>query len=126
VHWFDFDKFYAEARRVLKPGGVIAIWCYSLLEISPEIDRLIRDLYVNIVGKYWPPERRWVDEVYGTLPFPFKEVKAPFFSMITEWDLPEFMGYLRTWSAVQRFMEKKGMIRSIRFLKNCSHCGAIT
>jgi hypothetical protein len=78
------------------------------LEISPEIDRLIRDLYVNIVGEYWPPERRWVDEGYRTLPFPFKKIKAPFFSMITEWDLPEFMGYLRTWSAVQRFMEKEG------------------
>jgi ubiquinone/menaquinone biosynthesis C-methylase UbiE len=108
VHWFDFDKFYVEARRVLKPGGVIAVWSYSLLEVSPEIDRVIRDLYVNVVGSYWPPERRWIDEGYRTLPFPFKEIIAPSFSMISQWDLAELMGYLHTWSALQRFMEKEG------------------
>lgn len=108
VHWFDFDKFYMEAQRVLKPGGVIAVWSYSLLEISPQTDPVIRDLYKNIVGPYWPPERRWIDEGYRTLPFPFEEIKAPSFSMITRWNLPQFIGYLHTWSAVQRFMEKEG------------------
>ncbi len=26
LHWFDLDAFYAEARRVLRPGGLIAAW----------------------------------------------------------------------------------------------------
>src|SRR5690349_22780054 len=28
VHWFDADRFNAEARRVLKPGGVILVTAY--------------------------------------------------------------------------------------------------
>lgn len=108
VHWFAIDKFYAEVRRVLKSGGVIAVWCYSLLEISPQINRIIRNLYINMVGSYWPPERQWVDKGYRTLPFSFEEIKTPSFSMISYWNLAEIMGYLRTWSAVQRFIEKEG------------------
>ena len=26
LHWFDTDAFYAEAARVLRPGGVLAVW----------------------------------------------------------------------------------------------------
>ncbi len=41
LHWFDLDKFYAEARRVLKEGGVVAAWSYSLLRISSAVDRVL-------------------------------------------------------------------------------------
>ncbi len=34
LHWFDFNAFYREARRVLKPDGLIAVWCYGLNEIT--------------------------------------------------------------------------------------------
>ena len=33
IHWFDFDGFYAEVRRVSRPHGVIAVWSYDLLRI---------------------------------------------------------------------------------------------
>jgi ubiquinone/menaquinone biosynthesis C-methylase UbiE len=26
AHWFDFERFHAECRRVLAPGGVVAVW----------------------------------------------------------------------------------------------------
>ncbi|MDX1378106.1 MAG: class I SAM-dependent methyltransferase, partial [Anaerolineales bacterium] len=39
VHWFDFDKFYAEVNRVLEPGGILAVWTYHLPEISPQTDK---------------------------------------------------------------------------------------
>ena len=41
VHWFDFGNFYAEVKRVLKPGGIIAVWGYHLFSISPEIDKIL-------------------------------------------------------------------------------------
>ena len=28
-HWFDFDKFYTEVKRVLIPNGIIAVWVYG-------------------------------------------------------------------------------------------------
>ncbi|HEX6397189.1 MAG TPA: class I SAM-dependent methyltransferase, partial [Steroidobacteraceae bacterium] len=30
LHWFDFDRFYAEVRRVCRPGGLLAVWAYEL------------------------------------------------------------------------------------------------
>ncbi len=35
LHWLDFEKFNEEAKRVAKPGAWIAVWMYSLLEITP-------------------------------------------------------------------------------------------
>ncbi|HEX9944594.1 MAG TPA: class I SAM-dependent methyltransferase, partial [Thermoanaerobaculia bacterium] len=71
VHWFDFDRFYAEVERVLAPGGALAVWTYDLVRIAPGMDDLVRRLAHEIVAPWWPPERRWVDEEYRTLPFPF-------------------------------------------------------
>lgn len=106
VHWFDLERFYHEARRVLKPNGMLAIWCYGLSRINPEVDKVVHHYYTNVVGSYWPPERRYIDEKYETLPFPFVELPTPEFHMKAEWDLNEFMGYLHTWSATQRFEKK--------------------
>lgn len=106
VHWFDMERFYQEARRVLRPDGMLAIWCYGLSRINPEIDRVVQHYYTNIVGPYWPPERRYIDEKYETIPFPFAELPTPELHMKVEWDLNEFMGYLHTWSATQRFEKK--------------------
>src|SRR4029078_487770 len=88
VHWFDFDRFYAEVRRVLRPGGVIALWAYGLnLVEDDEINRVIHGFYAETVGPYWPPERRLVEEEYRTIPLPFKENTAPAFSMEALWTL---------------------------------------
>src|SRR3989338_2539931 len=65
LHWFDLPSFYTEVNRVLKPAGIIAAWCYSLGHLTPDIDRLIQKLYVDILGDtYWPKERRYIDEEY--------------------------------------------------------------
>jgi SAM-dependent methyltransferase len=106
VHWFDLERFCQEVRRVLKPDGMLAIWCYGLSRINPEVDKVVQHYYTNIVGPYWPPERHYIDEKYETIPFPFAELPTPEFHMKAEWDLDEFMGYLRTWSATQRFEKK--------------------
>jgi SAM-dependent methyltransferase len=108
VHWFDLERFYREARRVLRPDGALAVWCYGLSQIEPAIDQVVQHYYRDIVGPYWPPERRYIEEKYQTLPFPFTELPVPDFYIMTEWDLSEFMGYLFTWSATQQFQQKNG------------------
>jgi SAM-dependent methyltransferase len=108
VHWFDFDRFYAEAERVLAPGGALAVWTYDLVEVSPEIDTLVRRLAREIVASYWPPERRWVDEEYRTLPFPFREVEVPPLWIEERWDFGHFLQYLGTWSATARYRQANG------------------
>ncbi len=103
AHWFDPSRFYAEVRRVLRTGGVLAIWCYGLCEISPEIDRLVAGFYRDGVGSYWPAERCHVEDGYRSLPFPFAEATFPPHVMERRWTLAEFGAYLGSWSAVERF-----------------------
>lgn len=114
AHWFDFGRFHAECRRVLKPGGVVAAWTYGKFRldgdegVSQAVDAVIDDFYENVVGPFWPPERRYVELGYRTLPFPWREVAAPAFELETSWDLEGVLGYLASWSAVQRYRDHHG------------------
>ncbi len=105
LHWFDRPRFWAEARRVLRPGGVIAIWTYVLLEIEPRIDAIVRRFYSGSVGPYWPPERRITEERYRTVEFPFDEFTAPDFVIEQRVTLEDVAGYIRTWSATRAFIK---------------------
>lgn len=107
IHWFDFEKFYAEVTRVLKPGGVIAAFGYARSHISPEIDRIVLHLYNGILQGYWDERRQYVEDQYRTIPFPFTEIAAPPFSVQYDWTADDFLGFLETWSAVQNFIEEK-------------------
>ena len=108
LHWFDVEAFYREVKRVAKPDGVLAVWGYGLMQISPEIDTLILHFYRNVVGPYWEYNRRYVDSAYATLPFPFREVPCPEFRMEKRWMLDELEGYLNSWSSVVTFTRERG------------------
>jgi ubiquinone/menaquinone biosynthesis C-methylase UbiE len=107
-HWLDFEKFYAEVRRVALPGAVIGLWCYGLHQISPEVDQICERYYRDIVGPYWPPEVKWVREKYRTIPFPFEEIQAPSFQMEEEWTLDRVIGNFVSWSSTQYYLKDKG------------------
>jgi ubiquinone/menaquinone biosynthesis C-methylase UbiE len=110
VHWFNFDAFYQEVKRVAKPDATLAIWGYGTLrfDIDKEIDRKMWDFYANTVGSYWDFERSYIDAEYKTLPFPFKEIASPQYNMGFLWQRDEFEGFLNSWSAVQNFIKKQG------------------
>ncbi|MCC7252966.1 class I SAM-dependent methyltransferase [Hyphomicrobium sp.] len=109
LHWFDLDRFYAEARRVLKPGGLVAAWCYGTFRMDdPTIDHALQEFYAETVGPYWPPERRHVEAGYRDLAFPFARIAAPSFSLSADWSLAELAGYLRSWSATGRYVAANG------------------
>ena len=107
VHWFDFEKFYSEVNRTSKNNGIIAILGYGKLQINPEIDLIINKLYTEILGDYWDKERKYIDENYATIPFPFSEIKIPSFSNKHSWNYQQLIGYLETWSAVKHYIKKK-------------------
>lgn len=109
LHWFDQERFNAEARRVLKQRGVIAEWCYGLTTVDGEaVDVLVQRYYTVIVGPYWPAERAHIEAGYRDLPFPFTPIMAPAFEMEVDWTLAQLAGYLRTWSATARYAQARG------------------
>lgn len=108
LHWFDISAFYQKVQYVCLPGAIIAEWGYELMKISPEIDQLIDQFYRNIVGPYWPPERKHIENKYSTLPFPFKKIATPDFHIEVEWDLHHLTGYLNSWSSVQGYYKIQG------------------
>jgi ubiquinone/menaquinone biosynthesis C-methylase UbiE len=103
LHWFDLDRFYREACRVLKPDGVLAASAYNLLHIESAIDEVVNRYYFHVVGPFWPSERALIEK-FEELPFPFPEIEAPSIEMIARWNLEHLVGYLRSWSATQRFI----------------------
>jgi SAM-dependent methyltransferase len=104
LHWFDLPCFYKEVRRVLKNNGVLAASAYKFFHITPGIDHLVNHRYYDkVVGPFWPPERALVEK-FEELPFPFLEIQTPSFEMIAQWSLEHLAGYLRSWSATQRFI----------------------
>ncbi|SDM23604.1 class I SAM-dependent methyltransferase [Siphonobacter aquaeclarae] len=108
LHWFDFGPFFEEVKRVSRPGALFAAWGYELLEISPEVDPLILDFYENIVGPFWAPERKHIQEKYRNIPFPLQEIPAPEFAMVKNWTLEELGGYFSSWSSVQGYISQYG------------------
>ena len=107
-HWFEASAFWREAKRVLRPNGVLAIWCYGVCEISDECDAIVATLYHDIVGEFWPPERELIERRYADIDLPGRPIAAPDLSMVADWQVDEMLGYLRTWSACSRYREARG------------------
>ncbi len=107
LHWFNIDKFFVTAKKFLKPEGLIAVWTYTWPEFpdSPHLTKLLRRMANEILGKYWAPERKIVDNQYRDIPFPFRKViqsiEEPYIKMEKTWSLKDMIGYIRSWSAYQ-------------------------
>jgi hypothetical protein len=108
LHWLDVDAFFREAARVARPAGLVAVWSYGDVRVDePEVDSLVRHFSRTIVGPYWPPQRRMVDEGYRSIVMPFDEIDVPEFEMAERWTVERLLGYVRTWSATSRYREAR-------------------
>jgi ubiquinone/menaquinone biosynthesis C-methylase UbiE len=109
LHWFDVPAFCAEAVRVARPGAFLAVWNYPRPQfLDPELDRRFFAFYSQVVGPYWPHERRHIEAGYRTLPFPFEEIETPEFSLELRWNIDQVAGYASSWSATARYRKALG------------------
>ncbi len=107
IHWFDFEKFYREVNRTLKPNGIFVVLGYgNLLTDNEAVQQWIEHLYRGVLDDYWDPERKYIDEKYQTIPFPFEEITSPQFQIRNSWNREQLLGYLNTWSAVKHYTDK--------------------
>ncbi len=109
LHWFHFEQFFAEAKRVLKPGGIIATFGYGFLKTEKSIEQIIEHFYNHVIGSYWDVERMHVENEYRDIPFPFDEIVIGKFEVQYHWSAADLLGYLSTWSAVQHYHKANGL-----------------
>jgi SAM-dependent methyltransferase len=105
VHWFDLKRFYAEVRRVVKPGGTIAVWTYYTPIFDSNIDAIIRRLAHDVLGAYWDARVHYVVDEFHDLPFPFEPLEAPPFQTDMVWDMQDLLAYFETWSSSLKYRE---------------------
>jgi SAM-dependent methyltransferase len=108
AHWFDFEHFYSEVRRVAKNGAVVALFSYGPRDLADAIGPAVHRFQEEVLDGFWPERIQYVHDRYSTLPFPFEEIAAPPFSMRAEWNLEELLAVLETWSASQRYLQQRG------------------
>ena len=109
LHWFDVDAFYAEARRVGRPGALLAVWNYPRPRfVDAQLDRVFLEFYDGVVGPYWPAGRRHIEANYTTLAYPFREMDHPAFGLELDWPFEQVIGYVSSWSATAQYRKAKG------------------
>ncbi|MCE7919151.1 MAG: class I SAM-dependent methyltransferase [Chloroflexi bacterium CFX1] len=109
IHWFDQPRFFQETERLLKPGGILAVWGYSHMFITPEADALIAEKLDPLINPFWASGNRQLMDGYPDLRLPFDPIEPPRdLAIQIAWTLPQLLDYIRTWSAVKRYAEKFG------------------
>jgi SAM-dependent methyltransferase len=109
LHWLPHDRFFAEVRRVLIPGGVLAVWCYMKPILADgELGSIFDRYYSETCKPYWAPERSLVDSGYSTVSMPFTDLESPSFAIEAQMSLDDFAGYVRTWSATKNLAKAIG------------------
>ncbi len=108
LHWFDLQKFYAEVRRVARPGALLAVYSHDWFYLSPELDPLVDRCLLRPIESYWLPNLRLLWNHYRTIDFPFEEVTEPHLAMYLSWTLDQLLSYYRTWSATRSKIGAEG------------------
>lgn len=110
IHWFDLPRFFAEARRTLRPSGVLAIWGYAFFRISPEVDAAMSKNVLSVLTAYWPARISLLWNGYRDIDLGsgLEDIDAPAFTMEVDWSLRELFDYVRTWSGTQRAIAALG------------------
>lgn len=110
VHWFDHEEFNQEAKRVGKNGCLVALIGYGLMFTDDTFDELLWSFYTEAIGEYWDAERKFIDDAYRTIPFPFEQI-SPIqdFAINVDWNINQLQGYLGTWSSVNKFIKANGL-----------------
>lgn len=108
-HWINWGEFRKEVMRVCKPGAIIAIWVYFRnMPGDKKIDDAILNFYENVTKPYWDDARKYVEELYQTVEFDYESLPAKQFETTLNWQREDMIGYISSWSAIQKFIKENG------------------
>ena len=108
LHWFDRPRFFAEVRRVARPGAILAVWSYYQSLIEPAIDAVLMRYASEVVGSLWSPGMELNQRAYRGLELPFEPLPWPTLHAEGRMRLEDLLQYMRTWSASQAWQRTRG------------------
>ena len=108
-HWLRWEEFRKEVFRVCKPGAIIAAWMYyNHTTGDQKVDDAVHDFYENVTKPYWDYERKYVEERYTTVEFNYELLPVKEFQTVLEWQREDLLGYISSWSAIQKYIRLNG------------------
>jgi SAM-dependent methyltransferase len=114
AHWFEWPRYVAEVERVARPGALVALVSYGIVDIDSgaggagDAGAIVARYYRDDAGPHWPPGRHHVENGYRDLAWPWPEVAAPALAMRASWTREELCGYVATWSATVKLVDVEG------------------
>ena len=104
MHWFEHDLFWAEVRRLVRPGALFCAWGYAWFRAFEPVQQALLDTVAEVVAPYWADNNRilWRGYRPAEVRFPFQPIRAPELRIEVDWLTSELSDYVRTWSAFKR------------------------
>ena len=100
AHHFDLGLHTKEAVRIVRPGGIFAIFSWGAINLPHSVKRAYAPVFREL-SRFWEPEREWVISGYDGFDFPGLRIVVPPF-YLTKWFTPEDLEVeMASWSAVQ-------------------------
>jgi len=118
LHWMDVHDFCSATKRVLRPGGSLAVLGYGVCSLAAggAAEAAFKVYYHETLGAHlplgdpgnlWDCDRRLLDSGFADVEFPFAKVQRKWHFETRRLPLEDFLGYLRTWSAYRKFIAER-------------------
>jgi SAM-dependent methyltransferase len=120
LHWFDFDRFWREVRRLAKPGAFFCAWGYDRFECDEALDTGFFSPLLELLAPFWATQNRIMWRGYRSeeIRFPFQRVEPPRLAIETEWDIQAIIGHVHTWSAYKRAASDQDIAQAINRIES--------
>jgi ubiquinone/menaquinone biosynthesis C-methylase UbiE len=106
LHHFKVNYFFKEAKRVLKPGGILAAWCFGEHKINKVFKKHMKS-FIKSIDPFWANDKEILNNGYKKILFPFKEIRTDKrYNLECNYTYYDYFNYLGTLSATKRFIDK--------------------
>ena len=115
LHWFRFEPFWIEVRRVAKPNALFCAWGYDWPESTHGVDHELVAPLRALLEPFWASNNRILWDGYRTeeVGFPFVRLHTPSFVIEVGWTLGRLIDYLMTWSAFKRSRQDSSALTAV-------------